>query len=87
VAYSRPLPEDRAGSEAVHAGRVDGAFLDRRLTDLDAEYYLCGPVAFMAEIRAALEARGVPSDQIHGETFGAGAEPIGRTLLIGERQQ
>ncbi|MDO5536641.1 MAG: NO-inducible flavohemoprotein [Desulfovibrionaceae bacterium] len=38
----------------------------------DAEYYICGPVSFMAEHRQALLAYGVPAERIHMEVFGTG---------------
>ncbi len=47
-----------------------GALLERILPDLDAEYFLCGPVGFMAGLAAELEARGVAPEQIHSESFG-----------------
>lgn len=40
----------------------------------DADAYLCGPGGFMADMRAALEAAGVPAKQIHTEAFGTGGE-------------
>jgi ferredoxin-NADP reductase len=67
VAYSRPLPQD-AGHDGV--GRVDGALLARLVPALDAEFFLCGPVAFMADVQGDLERRGVPAERIHTESFG-----------------
>ena len=73
VVYSRPRAEDRQGSDYDSEGRVDAALLERVLPDLDAEYYLCGPLPFMADLAAGLEARGVPAERIHSESFG----PVG----------
>ncbi len=73
VAYSRPLAEDHQGEHYDSEGRVDGALLERILPDLDAEYYLCGPIGFMAGLTADLEARGVAPERIHSESFG----PVG----------
>jgi ferredoxin-NADP reductase len=70
VSYSRPQPEDRLGEDYDAVGRVDGALLASLLPDLDTSFYLCGPVVFMAELQTALEQRGVPSGQIHSESFG-----------------
>lgn len=36
----------------------------------DAEYYLCGPVAFMQSVRSALIGHGVPAKDIQYEVFG-----------------
>ena len=73
VAYSRPRPEDRPGVDYDGEGRIDGDVLARILPGLDAEYFLCGPVAFMAGLTADLEARGVAPERIHSESFG----PVG----------
>ena len=70
VAYSRPRPEDRDGRRFDREGRVDAAWLDSIQPGLDAEFYLCGPVSFMAGLTADLEARGVDPDRIHSESFG-----------------
>jgi ferredoxin-NADP reductase len=70
VSFSRPLPEDIEGRDFDAKGRVDAALLRSILPDLDAEFYLCGPITFMAELQAELEQFGVPSDQIHSESFG-----------------
>jgi ferredoxin-NADP reductase len=67
VAYSRPLPGD-TGYDSV--GRVDGALLARLVPELEAHYYLCGPVGFMAAIQSDLERRGVGAGHIHTESFG-----------------
>lgn len=40
----------------------------------DADAYLCGLGGFMADMRAALVAAGVPANQIHAEVFGKGGE-------------
>jgi nitric oxide dioxygenase len=37
----------------------------------DTEVYLCGPIPFMRGVRAALLARGVPTERIRYEVFGA----------------
>jgi ferredoxin len=38
-----------------------------------AQFYLCGPVAFLEEFMGALNSWGVPASRIHSEAFGAGA--------------
>jgi ferredoxin-NADP reductase/predicted pyridoxine 5'-phosphate oxidase superfamily flavin-nucleotide-binding protein len=70
VAYSRPRPEDELGTHYDSAGRIDGELLERLVRDLDAHFMLCGPTGFMAEIQESLEARSVPGDRIHTESFG-----------------
>jgi predicted pyridoxine 5'-phosphate oxidase superfamily flavin-nucleotide-binding protein len=70
VAFSRPLATDLEGRDFDEVGRVDAALVRSIVSDLDAEFYLCGPVTFMAELQVGLEALGVPPDQIHSESFG-----------------
>ena len=59
------------GAAGVH-GEMHTGFMDVRAVDLpdDAEYYLCGPVAFMQSVRTALIAAGVPVKDIQYEVFG-----------------
>ncbi len=67
--YSQPNPEDREGRDFDRTGRVDGELLAELNPALDADFYLCGPVAFLADLQAELEALGVPGDRIIIETF------------------
>lgn len=39
----------------------------------DAGFYLCGPPAFLADLRAGLAAHGVAPGRIHAEVFGPGS--------------
>ena len=73
VAYSRPAAHDTPGANFHTEGRVDGALLARLAPEPDADYYVCGPARFMAEIQDSLEQRGVAPERIHSESFG----PIG----------
>jgi ferredoxin-NADP reductase len=73
VAYSRPGEGDREGRDYHSEGRVDAELLASLLPDFDAEFYLCGPMAFMADVQAGLERRGVSPERIHSESFG----PVG----------
>jgi len=70
VAYSRPRPEDTPGTDFDSAGRIDGALLESLLPGLEADFYLCGPVGFMAAVQQDLESRGVAPDDIRTESFG-----------------
>ncbi len=70
VSFSRPGPDDRQGLDYDTAGRLDAERVSAELPSLDAEYYLCGPVAFMAAMQDGLEALGVAGERIHSETFG-----------------
>lgn len=63
---------DFAGRFSV--GRVPAETL--RLDDATAQYYVCGPEPFMAEVIRELKARGVQSSRLHVEVFGQGAVPL-----------
>nr|WP_202889804.1 1,2-phenylacetyl-CoA epoxidase subunit PaaE [Actinopolymorpha rutila] len=70
---SRELPEI-----ALLGGRLDaaklGGFLDTLLPVESVEqWYLCGPLAMVEEIRALLRERGVPRTRVHTELFHVGA--------------
>jgi ferredoxin-NADP reductase/MOSC domain-containing protein YiiM len=67
-------------SAATAGDHLDGAFTQGRLTrealialslPADATAYLCGPDAFMADMRHALTAAGIDPDRIHTEAFSA----------------
>jgi ferredoxin-NADP reductase/predicted pyridoxine 5'-phosphate oxidase superfamily flavin-nucleotide-binding protein len=73
VAYSRPRADEVSGVDYDSAGRVDAALIVSLVPDLDAEFYLCGPAAFLTDVHMGLTARGVAADRIHTETFG----PVG----------
>ena len=60
------------------AGRMDLAKVDPgmlHLGDPAAQYYVCGPEAFMADMWQELKARGVDKARFHAEVFGAGVLP------------
>lgn len=70
VLYSRPQASDVLGRDYDKAGRLDAAQVIAWLPDLDADFYLCGPRAFMADIEQGLSAAGVPVKRLHSESFG-----------------
>ncbi|WP_254061543.1 MOSC and FAD-binding oxidoreductase domain-containing protein [Granulicella sp. L60] len=70
VAYSRPADDDR-GYDA--SGHLNLSALQRLGIPEEADFYLCGPAAFLADFIADLNTWGVPGTRIHSETFGAGA--------------
>ena len=72
VFYEEVGAQDRVGVDYDFEGRAD---LERIAADAilpDADYYVCGPVAFMRAQRDALVARGVEASRIHTEIFGSG---------------
>ena len=72
TAYEAPHQGDVLGEDYDVAGRLDLATMDAALLPVKADYYLCGPMPFMAEQQKALVARGIPAENIHSEAFGTG---------------
>lgn len=72
TAYEFPHDGDVLGIDYDVAGRLDLSNVDAALLPINADYYLCGPMPFMAEQHKALIACGVPAQNIHSEAFGTG---------------
>jgi ferredoxin-NADP reductase len=72
IRYSAAGSADRAGVDFDAPGRLNAAVLAELGVPRDAEFYLCGPPAFMADLPAGLAGWGVSSHRIHTEVFGAG---------------
>ncbi|MDO4222531.1 MAG: NO-inducible flavohemoprotein [Acinetobacter sp.] len=62
--------------QADATGRLDLTQVPADLLPADADYYLCGPVAFMQAQREALLARGIAAEQIHFEAFTTGVASL-----------
>jgi ferredoxin-NADP reductase/MOSC domain-containing protein YiiM len=71
ICYSRPGPGDALGRDYHTAGRLSASVLAALDLPGDAEAYVCGPAAFMAEVSAALAAAGLPAARVRTEVFGA----------------
>jgi ferredoxin-NADP reductase/MOSC domain-containing protein YiiM/ferredoxin len=85
VAYSQPGTGDTLRSDHDVSGRLDLAILERAEVPKDADYYLCGPDAFMRAIGAALTARGVAPERVASEAFGAVAVHASGLVKAGDR--
>ncbi|MGW8877603.1 MOSC domain-containing protein [Streptomyces mirabilis] len=72
VYYSRPTDTDRQGVDYLEASRLSAEPVRRLGLPTDADVYLCGPVAFMDSLTAALVDCGLDASRIHTEIFGAG---------------
>lgn len=72
TAYEFPNETDQIEVDYDVAGRLDLSQVDAALLPLNADYYLCGPLPFMAEQQKSLIARGIKAEQIHSEAFGTG---------------
>jgi ferredoxin-NADP reductase/MOSC domain-containing protein YiiM/ferredoxin len=69
--YSRATAEDRLGTDFDAAGHLTVASFDALKVSRDADFYLCGPAAFMRALCTDLADWGVPHTRIHTETFGS----------------
>jgi ferredoxin-NADP reductase len=69
ICYSHPGPDDVEGRDYHTRGRLSASVLAALDLPRDAEAYLCGPAAFMADMSAALA--GVGIDHVRTEIFGA----------------
>jgi len=72
IAYSSPEDGDRLGKDYDARGRLNLASVQTLGVPKHADFYLCGPAAFLAELTAGLQSWGVPDSRIHSEIFGAG---------------
>src|SRR5271154_1999403 len=73
--YSRPSPQDRPGVDFDSSGHIAIDALEKIAVPSDADFYLCGPSAFLRDLTAGLAILGVSDDRVHAEIFGAG-QPI-----------
>jgi ferredoxin-NADP reductase/MOSC domain-containing protein YiiM/ferredoxin len=72
IAYSSPDPRDRPGVDFDASGRITVEVLEKLGAPRGADFYLCGPAAFMRDLSDGLVAWGVPGDRVHKENFGPG---------------
>ena len=72
ICYTSPAPADRPGIHFDAHGRLNLRVLQELGVMRDADFYICGPTAFMGDLTAGLAAWGVATRRIHTEFFGAG---------------
>jgi ferredoxin-NADP reductase/MOSC domain-containing protein YiiM/ferredoxin len=72
IRYSRPGPQDRLGIDFDEPGHIAVDLLEKLGVPRDADFYLCGPTAFLRDLTAGLAASGVSNERVHAEIFGAG---------------
>jgi ferredoxin-NADP reductase/MOSC domain-containing protein YiiM/ferredoxin len=71
IAYSRPDGADRKGNDYDASGHLNLSSLQRLSIPKEADFYLCGPTAFLHDFTADLNSWGVPGSRVHSEVFGA----------------
>jgi ferredoxin-NADP reductase len=72
VCYSSPRPEDRPGVDFDASRRLDIGVLRELEVPRNADFFICGPSAFMSDLTAGLAAWGIDRSRIHTELFGSG---------------
>ncbi|MDP9339225.1 MAG: MOSC and FAD-binding oxidoreductase domain-containing protein [Acidobacteriota bacterium] len=71
IRYSRPDPGDRLGADFDEPGRIAVDLLEKLGVPRDADFYMCGPAAFLEDLTAGLAAWGVAPNRVNAEIFGA----------------
>ncbi len=69
VCFSAPQPDDVAGHDYHHQGRIDINLLRTQLPDKHYHFYICGPTPMLESLVPALEDWEVPDTHIHFEAF------------------
>jgi ferredoxin len=72
IVYSQASATESPGGDFDLRGHLSLDVLTRLGVPLEAEFYLCGPVAFLQDLTRGLLSRGVPPSRLHSEVFGAG---------------
>jgi ferredoxin-NADP reductase/MOSC domain-containing protein YiiM/ferredoxin len=69
VCYSRPDSGERLGVDFDATGHLSRAALDELGVPRQADFYLCGPTRFLADMKVALATLNVAPQRIHAEIF------------------
>lgn len=75
VRYTRPEPRDVLGRDYDAAGRLTGAEVIALGVPTEAEFRLCGPNGFVADVTAELVTHGVDAARVRSESFGGASAP------------
>ncbi len=71
LSTASPQPGDQLGVDYDSPGHLDVPLLDQLGVSRNADFYLCGPPAFLRSFAAGLRTWGAESHRIHEEVFGA----------------
>jgi ferredoxin-NADP reductase/MOSC domain-containing protein YiiM/ferredoxin len=72
IRYSAPKPTDRPTVDFDHVGRLGVPVFEEIGVPPAADFYICGPAAFMSGLVDGLAGRGVARDRLYTENFGSG---------------
>ena len=72
IRYSAPKPTDRPTVDFDRVGRVGVQVFEEMDVPPDADFYICGPAAFMSGLVDGLAGWGVSPRRLHTENFGSG---------------
>jgi ferredoxin-NADP reductase/MOSC domain-containing protein YiiM len=70
LVYSKASASEPSGVNFDARGHLGLEMLTRLGVPTEADFYLCGPVAFMQELTRSLLSLGVPPSRLHSEIFG-----------------
>jgi ferredoxin-NADP reductase len=70
IFYSRPGQEDRPALDFDAPGHLNVTALKELGVPREADFYLCGPAAFLQDLTSGLAAWGVTREHVHTEIFG-----------------
>jgi ferredoxin-NADP reductase/MOSC domain-containing protein YiiM/ferredoxin len=70
IAYSHPGAADQPGKDYDASGHLTLSLLQTFHLPQAADFYLCGPPAFLTKLTTALQSWGIPIARIHSEIFG-----------------
>jgi ferredoxin-NADP reductase/MOSC domain-containing protein YiiM len=86
VRYSAPGPGDRLAVDFDAPGRLNMRAIEELGVPRDADFYLCGPPAFMNDLAVELGSWGIIASRIHTEIFGS-APPRTPGIAAAPRRQ
>jgi MOSC domain-containing protein YiiM/ferredoxin-NADP reductase/ferredoxin len=72
ILYSAPKPTDRPTVDFDRVGRVGAHLFEEIGVPPDADFYICGPAAFMSGLVDGIAGWGVARDRLYTENFGSG---------------
>jgi len=72
VCYSTPASRDRIGEDFDAIGHLSRSIFDEVGVPREADFYVCGPTRFLAEMKELLANLGVEREHIHVEIFNGG---------------